>query len=428
MDRSFARRASALLLSVFLLPPLSACAAGGQTPQSPAEKPQESILLTESVKSAQTEETGESAELSSLPAATDPPSAPPTDSPAAPTEPTTPTPTKEIVMRRLELNFDKTDLVSTEYDPKTKKSGAKTEYPLWYSTDYIDVSSDYALVYNLAVHKYLYSVAFFDADRNFLSGEYSMTVSRCATARALCAVPESAVYARFINFVSGSGSFFDYFVEGLESREDCDEYLRQHPRAGLKIALLGDSLTEGDQGTNTPGYSYMNYRNYPYYLSEILGCTAENFGKCGYTTESYLMCYPSEVDVSDADVILVMLGTNAGMAGKSLQQRYRSLLKQIDKDKKEGAAVVLVTPPHATEIEGKVNYGYNPNVVSAAEYVRSYAASKGYLLIDAYADSPIQEKNEALYQPNDGLHMNSTGYEAFAGFIADRLIALGVIG
>ena len=427
MNRTIARRAAALLLSALLLLPLCACAADGRNKESAG-------IPSGETPGSETSATVAEDRTTALATSTISNDTPTVESPSAPTEPIEPaeptetsTPAKEIVMRRLELNFNKTDLVSTEYDPKTKQSGAKTDYALWYSTDFIDVSAEYALVYNLAVHRYLYSVAFYDADRNFISGKYSMTVSRCATLRSFCLIPENAVYARFINFVSGTGSFFDAFVECLSSREDYDEYLKQHPRAGLKIALLGDSLTEGDQGTDRPGYSFMDYRNYPYYLSELLGCQTENFGKCGYTTESYLMCYPSEVDVSDADVILVMLGTNAGMADKSLQQRYRSLLKQLDKDKKEGAIVVLVTPPHATEIEGKVNYGYNPNVVSAAEYVRSYAASKGYLLIDAYSDSPVQEENEAIYQPNDGLHMNSVGYKAFAEFIAGKLIGLGVI-
>ena len=49
------------------------------------------------------------------------------------------------------------------------------------------------------------------------------------------------------------------------------------------------------------------------------------------------------------------------------------------------------------------------------------SAKKGYPLIDVYADSPIQEENEKKYQPNDGLHMAQKGYEALAGFLAERL-------
>ena len=330
-------------------------------------------------------------------------------------------------MRTIELQFKNKDLVSTKYDPKTSADGARTTYDLWYSTDPIDVSGEYALVYNLAVHKYLFSIAFYDAEGRFISGVSSMTVSRCASERGVALIPEGAVTARFINFISGSSSFNDYAVSALESAEDYEEYMRQHQRAALKIAMLGDSLTEGDQGTNVSGYSYMNYRNYPYYLSEVLDCTTVNYGKCGYTTADYMMCYPREVDVSDADIVLVMLGTNAGLGEDDLQKNYKNLIKRIEKDKKEGAVVVLVTPPHATEIPGKVNYGYNPNNVSAAEYVRSYAKKNGYLIIDAYKDSPIQEENEAVYQPNDGLHMNSVGYKAFAEFIAGQLVEKGVI-
>ena len=99
----------------------------------------------------------------------------------------------------------------------------------------------------------------------------------------------------------------------------------------------------------------------------------------------------------------------------------------INRNKKEGAQVVIVTPPHATEIRGKVNYGYNPNVISAAVFARSYAEKTGLPLIDAYRDSPVKEENESVYQPNDGLHLCPAGYQVFAQFIAEQLLRLGVL-
>ena len=332
-------------------------------------------------------------------------------------------------MQNVKLNFEKRDLVSTEYDPKTKKAGAATKYDLWFSTDYIDISNAYALLFDLAVHKYLYSVSYFDADKQFVSGEGQLSTSRCASMHALSVKPENAVYARFINFISGSETFRDASVQLLLSKEDCDLYLSQHPRTNFKIALLGDSLTEGDQGTKTAGVPSLNYRNYPFYLAQTLDCTVGNFGKCGYTASSYLWCYTSngDVDIRDADLILVMLGTNEGLGSRSQQQSYRNLLKNIERDRKEGSKVVLVTPPHATEIVGKVNYGYNPNIISAGTYALDYAKKNGYAVIDAYAESPIQEENEDVYQLNDGLHMNSTGYQAFAEFIAEKLETMGLL-
>lgn len=330
-------------------------------------------------------------------------------------------------MRTYNLDFDQTSLIATEYDTKSEHAGDKTEWTNWYSTDYLDLSGDYALVYNLAAHKYLYSLAFFDENKNFISGESVCTTSRCATLRSVSLVPENAVYARFIQ-CKGEGGFKDSFVYGLSSEEDLNEYQKQHPRAGMKIALIGDSLTEGDQGTNPPGGNYMTYRNYPFYLSEALDCAVLNFGHCGYTAESYLGCLQAhDADISDADLILVMLGTNAGLGTKLLQQKYRTILKLVERDKKEGARIVLVTPPHATEIAGKPNYGYAPNVTSAVEYILSYAPDAGYPVINAYEGSPIREENEQKYQPIDGLHMNESGYKALAEFIAAELVNQGLI-
>ena len=331
-------------------------------------------------------------------------------------------------MRPIELNFQNADLVSTVFDPKTKKDGAKTEYELWYATNDLALDGAAALVYTLAVHKYLYSISFFDAQKNFLGGVSYQTTSRCASVRGIVRVPVGAKFARFINFKSDSYSFEDATVIAL-TKGEYDAYLRDHPLANLSVALLGDSLTEGDRGTARAGYAQLNYRNYPFFLSKILGCVVLNCGKCGYRASDYLWCYDQGAadGAKDADLLLVMLGTNAGLGDAEQRKSYEELLDRITADKKKGARVVLVTPPHATEIEGKVNFGYNPTVLTAVDYARAFAAAHGYPLIDAYRDSPIQEENEALYQPNDGLHMGEEGYRAFAEFMAEKLYELSVI-
>lgn len=333
-------------------------------------------------------------------------------------------------MRPIELKFTKTDLVSTEYDPKTKGDGAKTSYALWYSTDYIDISGEYALYFNLAGHRYIYSLWFYDAEKNFLSGEGLRTTSRCATLRSAAVVPENAVYVRCANFVNGNETFKDPFLEALPRAEDYALFEEAHPLLHFTVACLGDSLTEGDRGSSAHGISSMGYRNYPFRLAETLSCTTLNYGKCGYAVSDYLGHYASgEVDIGNADLILVMLGTNVGMKERAQQLSYTNLLRRIERGKKEGAAVVLITPPHATNTPGKASYGhgYPENALSSAEYQRAFAEEHGYLLIDAYKDSPITEENEALYQSNDGLHMNEEGYRVFAAFIAEQLRELGVI-
>ena len=336
---------------------------------------------------------------------------------------------KEIHMRNIALNYDKTDTVSAEYDPKTRKAGAVTGYAAWYSTDYIDISDSYALAYNLSGHRYLQSITFYDGSKEYLSGRAITSTSNCVTLREVTVVPEGAKYVRCANRLDGSTmDFLDSYLIALEEKADYDEYMRRHPRENMKIVLIGDSLTEGDQGTHTAGVGQLNAYNYPYYLSKILECNVESCGHCGITVDGFLAEYAAGgADVRDADLVLVMLGTNGGIRTSAAKKSYRNLLKEIKGDLKKGAKLVIVTPPHATEIKGKVNYGYNGNVISAAEYALEYAADKGYPVIDAYRDSPVKEENEEIYQPNDGLHLCSEGYRVFAEFIAEQLKEKGLI-
>ena len=118
-----------------------------------------------------------------------------------------------------------------------------------------------------------------------------------------------------------------------------------------------------------------------------------------------------------------MLGTNKGLGG-DYGEYYDKLIDAIKKDMKEGAIIVLITPPSATTDASKINYGYSSNVASAYAFVTSYAKENDISMIDAYMYSPIQPDMETFYQPNDGLHMAREGYKAFAEFIAEELIKI----
>lgn len=326
-------------------------------------------------------------------------------------------------MNKISLSFKQTQVALSADDP-SHKEGRFGSYARWYSTDYLPVEDTYAYAYQLAGHLYLQSVSYYTADKKYISGVGTKSTSGCATLRGVSVVPEGAAYVRFLNFADDGYpvAFKDGKVFALPTERDYNLYRRDHPLQGYTVACLGDSLTDGDYGL-VVGAACVHYKNYPWFLEEKLGCTTLNFGRCGITVEGYCG-FLHGVDLSEADMILVMLGTNAGINTANMKRKYDTLLKQIEKLRKPDAVVVLLTPPHATEIKGKPNYGYAPNVLSAVEYVRQYAAEKGYPLVDVYADSPIQEENEKKYQPNDGLHMAEKGYEALAEFLAGRLPAL----
>ena len=324
----------------------------------------------------------------------------------------------------LDLLFDKAETVGSKKSSKGNYvEGALVKYDRWLSTDYMDVSSYYALKYELAAHYNLMSLSFFDADKKYISGVGTNSFANTETVTGYVKVPENAKYARFVDYESVAGgmkALESRFVKAYEDQASYEMDYLLEKYADLKIACIGDSLTEGDYGSATAGVANRQFLNYPYYLAKALGCQTVNFGLCGRNSQNYYTDHYPHADISDCDVILVMLGTNQGLGG-DYGTYYDKLIDKIGEDMKKGAIIILITPPSATTDRSKVNYGYAGNVESAYSFVTNYAQTNNLPMIDAFTYSPIQPEMENVYQSNDGLHMVREGYEAFAGFIADEL-------
>ena len=334
--------------------------------------------------------------------------------------------TKEIEMEKLTLKFSSDQVTATGLD-SGRKNGTFTSYGCWQSTDYIDVSSYAGLKFELSAHRYLYSLSFYDENKAFVSGLTTDSIIGYTILQGHTAIPEGAKYARFANF-TGSGEFpkvpSDIPVYAFAGKEDYELYKKTLAHDGLKIVCLGDSLTEGDIGYQ-PGVGVKHYLNYPYYLSQIMGCTTVNDGRCGYSVSDYASLYGGgSINVSDADIVLVMLGTNGGITVGGTKKGladYRKMINRIVSDAPKDCKVILMTPPHATEDPAYCNYGYAPWVENAAKETRALAETLGLPLIDVFADSPIRAGREAEYQPTDGLHLCPDGYKVLAEFIAEKL-------
>ena len=329
------------------------------------------------------------------------------------------------IAKDVDLFFTELDTVGSKKSAKGNYvEGASVKYARWVSTKFVDISEYYALKYELAAHNYLMSIAFFDAERKYISGVGTESFLGTATVVAgYTLVPESAKYARFTDFqgvVGGTNPIDSMFVKayGNKTSYETDRALEKY--ADLKIACIGNSLTEGDYGSGQKGVANKQLLNYPYYLAKSLGCQTINYGLCGKNAKNYYTDYYTKADISDCDIILVMLGTNKGLDG-DYGKYYGKLIEAIQKDMKKDAIIVLITPPSATTDTSKVNCGYSVNVTSSYTFVTSYAKENNIKMIDAYTNSPIQPDMETFYQPNDGLHMAREGYKAFAEFIAEEL-------
>lgn len=197
------------------------------------------------------------------------------------------------------------------------------------------------------------------------------------------------------------------------------------------IACIGDSLTEGDYGVlGKRGIANVKEENYPYFLEKLSGCVTLNYGKCGYTATSYLKHYlAGNANVKNADVVLVMLGSNGGHSSTEETEgnlNFQKLLDEIGKDA-ENAQVVLITPPHVTENPEFSNCGYKKQVDEAVLFVRRLAQERGLPLIEGALIDEFNEQTEHLYQSNDGLHFNRDGYEIMAKYIFEGLKKLQIL-
>lgn len=189
----------------------------------------------------------------------------------------------------------------------------------------------------------------------------------------------------------------------------------------MKIICIGDSLTEGDYGVlGKRGIANVHEKNYPYFLQKITNAEVVNCGKCGYTPTSYLNYYKKgNVDVSDADIIIVMLGTNGGLDPKNPingNDDYCALIKLLQADSKN-AVIYVCTPPHVTVDKNKSNCGYADRVNNAVEFVKNFALKNNFRCIELDKCEYFTSASEVIMQPNDGLHFSETGYAVMAMYI-----------
>ena len=78
--------------------------------------------------------------------------------------------------------------------------------------------------------------------------------------------------------------------------------------------------------------------------------------------------------------------------------------------------IVLVVPPNRDPSSGSVE-----NVKSAQATVQELNKTKGYRMVDLFADSDVQVEMLSIYQPHDGVHLSEAGYHEIADFITESI-------
>ena len=217
-------------------------------------------------------------------------------------------------------------------------------------------------------------------------------------------------------------SFEDYqniFAEGF------GEFALEHLKRVKTICCIGDSLTEGDYGIfGKSGIANVKEKNYPYFLSELTGCSIKNFGYCGYRASNILDKFnEGAINVTDADIIVIILGTNGGFTPNEETVDTKAYKEIIDRcyEQAPNAKIIICTPPHITRNPKMSGFGLYNQVELAAKFVRKFGQENNLEVIDLFNDNRFNDDNEDIMQPNDGCHFGELGYQTLAKIIYEGI-------
>ena len=241
-------------------------------------------------------------------------------------------------------------------------------------------------------------------------------------------IPENATKIRFIAFESTlSDGIRPASVAAAEI--SLVEQEEENSLKGKNIVCIGDSLTEGDYGSNPAGTMNVHAENYPYFLAEITGANVKNAGRCGYSAELYYNNQLSKVALSEeTDLVLIMLGTNNGLTDTidadtsashyasyaKTQTGYYARIIETCMEKTNGRAqIILMTPPVTTQRN-------RTSLETTVSVIKKFGEKYGLPVIDNYYACGITYENIGKYMPIDELHCGYTGYKLLANYIASR--------
>lgn len=175
--------------------------------------------------------------------------------------------------------------------------------------------------------------------------------------------------------------------------------------------FVGDSITHG--ALHTKGYDSI-HQTFEKYLKEELGRKDDvviNTAVSGATTAEQEANSNERLDKYNADVVIVMLGTNDASNETVPTDRYKANLESIvDKIHAKGAVAVLRTPnPLRPEAGNRA-----VNLPKYAEVIRTVAEEKNAVLDDHFAEWSKELETRAYlwqntYWNNDSIHPNPNG-------------------
>ena len=317
-------------------------------------------------------------------------------------------------------------------------NGTFKTYECWYRSDYIQCISGKEIQYHARCHKgaNIVPIAFYDENKEFILGVSPSKVDGAVDGTII--VPDNAKYfivSSFKNNSIGDVTTANCLYPKKYNLDDI-EIIKKEINNFSTILCIGDSLTEGDYGSEPSGTINVHSENYPYFLSKQLNCNVVNKGRCGFTPVSYWDNMIKNIDFSTISpkIVVIMLGTNGSMTdtlstdvepyddyntyANTGTGDYCKIIEYINEQTNGECQIVLCTCPF---VDSSRRSGYANNVNNANVVIPKIANRYNLPLIDVNKELGLSSMNTNIFQPIDGLHFGRIGYSKLGTFIGSKL-------
>jgi acyl-CoA thioesterase-1 len=166
-----------------------------------------------------------------------------------------------------------------------------------------------------------------------------------------------------------------------------------------RVVFMGDSITEGWHLTGSEGF----FPDKPYV----------NRGISGQTSPQMLVRFRQDVVGLQPAVVVILAGTNdiAGNTGPmSLEQTEQNVMDMAEIATANHIRVVLCSVLPAFDFPWRQGLEPAPKVLALNEWLKSYAAEKGYVYVDYHSAMKDERNGLPANLSKDGVHPNHAGY------------------
>jgi lysophospholipase L1-like esterase len=203
----------------------------------------------------------------------------------------------------------------------------------------------------------------------------------------------------------------------LERFRDANAALPAAAASVKRVVFMGDSITEAWLHEGVPATEPNRPEFFP-------GKPYVNRGISGQTTPQMLVRFRPDVIALKPAAVVIFAGTNdvAGNTGEmSPEDTENNISSMADLAHANGVKVILCSILPAFDFAWRPGRTPAPKIVALNEWIKSYAASHGYVYVDFHTAMADARGGLPATLSKDGVHPNKSGYA-----IMDPLVEAGI--